>query len=260
MLGGQLVGFAVALVVVGLSGEAPAGPVALGWAALAGVSGTVGLWGFYQVLATGQMSLGAPLVAVIGAGVPALVGIARGDELTLIQLVGIGCGLAAIAVVSWTGGAPLADPEAVARGIVSPAAPIGRSLPLILLAGLGFAGFFLAMHEATGLSGQIWFLLLAARAATVSVAALLVVLARPTVAGAIAAWPFFLVVGVGDFGGNAFFVLASQQAALSVAVILSSLYPVTTVLLAAWLLRERLQRWQLAGVGLALVGVLLIAL
>jgi drug/metabolite transporter (DMT)-like permease len=60
--------------------------------------------------------------------------------------------------------------------------------------------------------------------------------------------------------GNAFFVLANAQGALSVAVVLSSLYPVTTILLARIILHERLRGGQLVGVAAALAGVVLIAI
>ena len=259
ILGGQAVGLLIAMTLVALSGEPRPEPAGLAWGALAGASGTIGLLGFYRVLAEGQMSLAAPLVAVIGAGLPALVGIVLGESLGLLQVLGIACGLLAIAIVSWTGGAPLADAGAVVLGEATPAPPITRAWPLILLAGLGFAGFYLAINQATTSSGAVWWPLLAARAATVAVGVLLVARARPGTAGVRAAWPLFLVIGGGDFGGNAFFVLASQQGPLAVAVILSSLYPVTTVLLATWLLHERLRPWQVAGVVLALAGVLLIA-
>jgi drug/metabolite transporter (DMT)-like permease len=243
-----------------VSGEPRPAPEALAWGALAGASGTIGLLGFYRVLAEGQMSLAAPLVAVIGAGLPALLGILLGESLGALQLLGVGCGLLAIAVVSWTGGAPLADPAAVARGEAHPAPAVTRAWPLILLAGLGFAGFYLAISQATASGGgAVWWPLLAARAATVVVGMVLVLRARPPMAGLRTAWPLMLVIGGGDFGGNAFFVLASQQGPLAVAVILSSLYPVTTVMLATWLLHERLRRWQVLGVVLALLGVVLIA-
>jgi drug/metabolite transporter (DMT)-like permease len=65
----------------------------------------------------------------------------------------------------------------------------------------------------------------------------------------------FLVNGAGDLCGNAFFVLAARADALSVAVVLSSLYPVVTALLAALLLRERLKPLQIVGVILASLSV-----
>ena len=64
-----------------------------------------------------------------------------------------------------------------------------------------------------------------------------------------------LVTGLGDLGGNAFFVLAARADALSVAVVLSSLYPVVTTLLAALFLRERLRPLQIVGVVLASLSV-----
>jgi drug/metabolite transporter (DMT)-like permease len=64
-----------------------------------------------------------------------------------------------------------------------------------------------------------------------------------------------LLTGMGDLGGNAFFVLAARADALSVAVVLSSLYPIVTAVLAALLLRERLRPIQIAGVVLASLSV-----
>ena len=209
----------------------------------------MGLYAFYRALASGQMAVVAPLVAVIGAGVPAAVGIARGDQLSGLQVAGMACGLVAIVVVSW--------PGRVAPTHGGPG--VGRLLPLIVIGGLGFAGFFLAIHEAMRVAGSTWWPLIGARGATVVLAAVVAIAVRPRREGVAAVAPLILGAGVADYGGNAFFLLASQGGALSVPVILSSLYPVTTVLLAAWLLHERLHRWQVAGIALALVGVGLIA-
>ncbi|TAM56841.1 MAG: EamA/RhaT family transporter [Chloroflexota bacterium] len=218
---------------------------------------------FYRALATGEMSLAAPLTAVIGAGVPAAVGILAGERLEDPQLLGLACGLAAVLIVSRTAD----DPRAEARSRQT-----ARSLPLILLAGLGFAGFFLAIGQATAAgSGTIWWPLLSARATTVVVAAAVIVAIRltgrapapgSTPRRAWASVPLLLIAlaGLGDFGGNGFFLLADSSGAFSLAVILSSLYPVLTVILAGVLLRERLSHGQLSGVGLAIVGVVLIAL
>jgi drug/metabolite transporter (DMT)-like permease len=67
-------------------------------------------------------------------------------------------------------------------------------------------------------------------------------------------------VGVLDMAGNVAFIGAAQVGALAVATILSSLYPVTTVLLALTLLRERVTRSHLAGIALTVVAIVLIAL
>ena len=247
VLASQSVGLLAAIAAVLLSGERFPGGETLAWGAAAGVAGASGLYAFYRALASGQMALVAPLTAVIGAGVPAAVGIVRGDQLTAWQLGGMACGLVAIVVVSWPGRAGShAGPATI------------RLLPLIVIGGLGFAGFFLAIHQAMSVGGTTWWPLVGARAASVTLAAGIAVAARPSRAGWRAAVPLLLVAGLADYGGNGLFLLAARGA-LSVPVVLSSLYPVTTVLLAAWLLHERLHRWQLAGIALALAGVALIA-
>lgn len=264
----QAVGLLLAIVAVLLSGEPAPGSASLLWAALAGLAGLAGVACFYRALATGEMSLAAPLTAVIGAGVPAVVGLVAGDVLEPLQLLGMACGLAAVAVVSRSAGSPAA--EARSR-------QTARSLPLILVAGLGFAAFFLAIGQATDLGGgAIWWPLLAARAITVAVAVIVLAGLRAGPSGrsrpsalAGARTPLLALVataglpiglaGLGDFGGNGFFLIAQGDGVFSLAVILSSLYPVTTVILAAGLLHERLTWMQLGGVALALVGVVLIA-
>jgi len=230
-----------------LSGERYPGLETLAWGATAGVAGASGLYAFYRALAGGRMALVAPLTAVIGAGVPAAVGIVRGDQLTGLQLGGLACGLMAIVVVSWPGGVgPRSGPG------------VARLLPLIVIGGLGFAGFFLAIHQAMTVGGTTWWPLVGARVATVALAGGIALLVRPSRRGLRAASRLLLVAGLADYGGNGLFLLAARGA-LSVPVVLSSLYPVTTVLLAAWLLHERLHRWQVGGIALALAGVALIA-
>jgi drug/metabolite transporter (DMT)-like permease len=249
VLGSQAIGLLIACSAILLSGERFPGPETLAWGAAAGVAGATGLYAFYRALAGGQMALVAPLTAVIGAGVPAAVGLVRGDQLVAVQVVGMACGLAAIVVVSW--------PGQVAAGRVGGGTP---PLPLVVVGGLGFAGFFLAIHQAMSVGGTTWWPLFGARAATVALALVVAVVMRPRRAGLRGVAGLIVLAGVTDYGGNALFLLASRGGALSAPVVLSSLYPVTTVLLAAWALHERLRGWQLAGVGLALVGVALIAI
>jgi drug/metabolite transporter (DMT)-like permease len=248
ILGSQSMGLLAACAAIILSREPFPGLETLAWGAAAGVAGATGLYAFYRALAGGQMALVAPLTAVIGAGVPAAVGIVRGDQLMAVQLVGMACGLAAIVVVSWPGRATPGG----ARGGLPP-------LPLIIVGGLGFAGFFLAIHQAMSVGGTTWWPLFGARIATVALALVVAAVMRPRRDGLRGVAGLIVLAGVTDYGGNAFFLLASRGGELSAPVILSSLYPVTTVLLAGWALHERLRGWQLAGVGLALVGVALIA-
>ena len=68
-----------------------------------------------------------------------------------------------------------------------------------------------------------------------------------------------LVAGTLDTSGNLLYLIASQAGRLDVSAVLASLYPAGTMLLAAWLLRERATRSQIAGMVLALAAVALIA-
>ena len=67
------------------------------------------------------------------------------------------------------------------------------------------------------------------------------------------------LTGVGDTGGNLFYIAATAVGTLSVTVVLASLYPVSTALWALIVLGERLSRTRLAGVGLALAAAVLIS-
>jgi len=223
------------------------GAAPLAWGAVAGLAGLVGITALYRALADGTMGIASPIAALIGAALPAVAGLLLGDRLAPSGVVGIGCGLLAIVAVAAPG-----DRGAAGRDV-------RRSLPLILVAGLGFAGFYLGIDQAVRAGGATWWPLLAARAATVVVS--FVVVGRLRLGGRLSgSWRMLVATGLGDLMGNAFFVLANAQGALSAAVVLSSLYPVTTVLLARVVLGERLHLGQAIGVGLALLGVVLIAL
>ena len=109
-----------------------------------------------------------------------------------------------------------------------------------------------------------WWILTGARATTVLLVLVGLLVARPALPGAGGGLrsPFAtaIAVGLGDLLGNAFFLASNAEGALSVAVVLSSLYPVTTIILARVFLHERLRGGQLIGVAAALVGVVLIAI
>jgi len=110
------------------------------------------------------------------------------------------------------------------------------------------------------LSGNLWLPLLMARGSAAGVLLVLATVTRAASLGAASRYlPLLVIVGLTDLGGSLFFMLANASGPLSIAVVLSSLYPVTTALLAWLVLRERLGRAQLVGAGLALAGIALIA-
>lgn len=234
------------------------GTTALLWGATAGISGVLGLAVFYGAMARGMMSLVAPVSALVAAAVPAAAGVLRGDALGPPQLVGMVLALVAVAVIS----RPLGNEPGPARpGRMDGTAPRNDAwvLPMAIAAGLGFAGFFLAIDQAHVAGGAQWWPVTAARlgGSLVVLAVVIATRTRPSAPWRVA--PLLLATSVGDLGGTLFFSLAILAGPLSLGAVVSSLYPVTTVLLAWLLLRERLGRAHLLGVVLALAGVLLIS-
>jgi len=217
------------------------------WAAAAGVAGMVGLVLFYRALADGVMSVVAPVTALCAAAVPVLVSLALGDRLGLSAALGIALALVAVVLVSAEEG--LSSLRRIR--------PAGLGAPLA--AGVGFGLFFALLDQTRPASGLTP--LVATRGAAV-VLILLVSLAgrrplripRPTV-------PVVLLAGALDITANALYLLATQRPGpLAVLGVLASLYPVSTVVLAQLVLRERLVRTQAVGLGAAVAAVVLITL
>jgi drug/metabolite transporter (DMT)-like permease len=255
----QASGLIVAVSLLLVSGELMPGSEALLWAAAAGVSGSIGLGAFYLALSRGTMGLVAPLTALIAAAIPAIIGIAAGDQIGPLVLAGILTALVAVVIIAMPDGAP-----------GTPAVPTfhgsrAREWLLIVVGGLGFSGFFLCIDASHAAGGAVWWPLATVKVAgTLSVAAVCLALfaARraPQLRVGRAALLMGALAGLGDLGGNLFFVLASDVGQLAIAVVISSLYPVSTALLARAFLHERLGRLRTAGVALAVGGVVLIGL
>ncbi len=228
--------------------------VAFLWAAVAGLGGTFGLGAFFVALGRAPMSLVAPVAGVLAAGIPAAVGIALGDALPPHRVLGLGLAIAAVVLVSLSGTAGGESSSGVTR--------LDRlGLSLAVAAGIGFAAFYLLIDRADAIAegvGPLWLLVPVRLTGIVTIGIVLLArrqaVARPTLAAA----PILALAGLGDVGGNLFFVLAQGMVPFSVAAVLSSMYPVVTVLLAAGLLHERLARVQLIGVALAVAAIVLI--
>jgi drug/metabolite transporter (DMT)-like permease len=228
--------------VVALAGNGPPGASVL-WAALAGLFGTIGLAAFYRGMAVGSISVVAPIAAV-GAVVPVTFGIATGDDVSAVQLAGFALAL---------GGVALASFEQHESGDVKMAAGV----PWALAAVIGFGGYYVPMHEASE-QDFLWAALVFR--ATVGVIAFAAWLAfRPSLTAARGSLGAIALIGLADTAGNTLFAAASSLGEVSVVSVLATLYPVTTVALAAVVLSERVSRLQGVGVVAALVGVVLIS-
>jgi drug/metabolite transporter (DMT)-like permease len=232
------------LAVVGVPGQ-PA-PADLAWGAVAGLAGGAGAMLLYHALASGIMSVVAPVTAASAALLPVAVGVAGGDAVSVTAAAGMACGLVAIPCVSMSG--------APAGGSRRPSL---RGVSGALLAGVAFGLFFVLLSPTSAGSG-LW-PLVAARCA--SLAALLA-------AWTVGRWAMrldrgtarpALLSGVLDMSSSVLYLLSVREGYLSIAGLLASLYPVSTLLLAGVMLRERASRIQWTGVALALAGVVLLA-
>ena len=228
--------------VVAIAGNAPPGSSIL-WAALAGVFGTVGLASFYRGMAVGSISIVAP-IAAIGAVVPVVFGIATGDEVSRLQILGFVLALSGVALASFerqeTGQARLA-----------------AGVPWAIAAVIGFGGYYVPMHEASEQDFLWAALVFRSTVAVLAFAAWLVL--RPPLRAARGHLGAIAMIGILDTAGNTLFAAAASLGEVSVVSVLATLYPVTTVALAAIVLSERIDRLQLVGVASALTGVVLIS-
>lgn len=237
-LGGMLFMASVALI---LHAGFPARPQVL-WSLAAGSIGGISLALFYKSLASGKMGLTAPVAAVLGAGIPTIFSIATEG----FPGVGHVFGFVLAGIGVWL----------ISRAEDGGIRPDG--IGLAMLAGIGFAGFYLCIRQA-GNGSALWTATIS-RSASFLVTSVVVILGghwRQRLGPPILA--LAVLAGLLDITGSMVFIRASQSGRLDEAVVLSSLYPVVTVLLARIFLREHFTRWKLVGMIAALVAVPIIA-
>lgn len=211
------------------------------WGAAAGLAGVTGLTAQYRALAVGRMGIVAPVAAVLGTSIPVLFAAISEGLPGAGQLAGFALAIAGVWII--------------ARPEVSGGRPDG--LGLAVLAGLGFGAFFILIDQVS--EGAVFWPLVAARGMSFVVLALIVMASSVAWRPDRSALPLVIVAGVLDVGGNTFFLLAAQAGRLDVASVMSSLYPMVTVLLARLVLQEHVTRLQTAGIAAAVAAIPLIA-
>jgi drug/metabolite transporter (DMT)-like permease len=240
--GAQLAGLLLAVALAALWGAARVTVADAGWSLASGVVVGIGLALFYAAMGRGLISVVAPVAAMTGASVPVVFSLVRGERPGTVALAGIVAAVIAIGIVS------------AAPGGGGGSGALGLALGAGALFGLFFVFLSLA-HEDAGL----WPVALSRVGSAGALVVLALVLTRGIDPGR-TVLPAVLIVAVLEVIAAATLLLALQRGPVSVASVLASLYPVSTTVLAAGVLHERLRPTQLAGVGLALVAVVLIAL
>jgi drug/metabolite transporter (DMT)-like permease len=212
---------------------------------LGGLVGLVGLAALYRGMAIGVVSIVAAIAATAPI-VPLVAGLILGERPSALQLTGMAVALAGVLFLT------------VER---RPSGGNQRLLPgvgLALVAALAFGGFLLAMRYASRPDPLLG--VLAVRVGSVGALLALAAIRRPGLRLGPPDFGILFAVGILDVGADVLFAVATTIGLLSVVSVLSSLYPVVTVLLARLVLDERLKRAQGLGILLAFAGVLLISL
>ena len=217
------------------------GNTSLVWSLIAGSVGGMALALFYRSLASGNMGLVAPVAAVLGAAIPTIVtafaaGFPGYRRVLGFILAGIGVWL--ISRIEGSAGRP-------------------EGLGMAVLAGIGFAGFYLCIHQA-GNASALW-VAACSRFASLLVTGAFVLFGRYLRAVPAPVLTIALLAGILDITGSVVFIRAAQIGRLDAAVVLSSLYPAVTVVLARIFLHEHFSRARTIGMVAALVAVPMIA-
>lgn len=259
----QLAGALGLAVALAIEGAGPAGPgfssslgPGVAWGLAAGVGSGCALVLFYRGLADGTMSVVAPISAC-GAVVPVAAAVLTGNQPGALAALGILAAITGVVLVS----RPRPHPSSTGTPVGS-----GRVVAMALGSALGFGLFYVFVDAGTAAAGTsgshsspLW-VIAGARMSSLAILSTIALFSRRSALR----WPgrrigAVALVGIGDTGANLLFAYAATTGNLAVVGVLGSLYPVATVILARWLLGERLSGGQNAGVVLALTGVGLLA-
>jgi uncharacterized membrane protein len=255
-------GVIVALAAAAMSGGAIS-LAGLAWGMSAGLIGGFGLIVFYIGLAAGPMSVVAPVSGLVSTILPVAVALAEGERPAAGVYVGALLCLVAIVLASSAAPADTSAGPAATQGRPKR----GRAIGYGVVSGAAFGLFFLLIRNA-GQSGELWPVAAGRIGEVASLLITAAVLRRSLLPGRTSGTSgtsgsllmTAAAAGVIDVIANVCYVAATRTGMFGLAVVLSSLYPGVTVLLARVVLGERLRWVQRAGLALAAIGVLLVAL
>jgi uncharacterized membrane protein len=259
--------FAVLVAIARLRGDMFPHGALLAWGVAAGVAGGLSLICFYIALSRGAMGASATLSGLLAAAIPATLTLWREGSPGGLTLLGFAVAGTAIWLIAGSPADSPFDPAAAAD-----AGARGReTLTLAMLAGVGFGFYFVALKMA-GSAGIVW-PMATARIGSITTCGMIFVVQRlrsgkaagsPVAMGPVAmgrrAVGWALATALLDTSGNLLFVAATRAGRLDVAAVLASLYPASTILLAALALGERPTQRQALGMAAAVAAVALIAL
>lgn len=217
------------------------------WGGASGVASAFAFALLYRSLAIGPMSVISPITALVSAVLPVAVGIAEGERTDGWGATGLVLALVAVILVSSN------PPQEHTR--VS-----AQALLVAVAAGTAIAAQLVCLHQSPTDSG-IAPLIAGRVVSSFLLVSTAVLVGRSSLAGV--KWSDVLLAasaGALDSTANLCFLLAARHGELAVAAVITALYPASTVLLARFVLSERIHRLQLGGLGIAAAAVVLLAL
>ncbi len=218
------------------------------WALAAGAVGGFSLAIFYGALATSQMGLTAPISALMGAAIPTLFDIAIEGAPNRWTIAGFALAILAIWLITRPEPASTAENAGRSGG--------RRTILTAALAGVGFACFYLFVHQAHGSPAWIAGI---SRIGSFTATGTAVLVTRAPLKLDRPGFTLSVFAGCADISASALFIFANQHGRLDEAVVITSLYPAVTVLLAWLVLKEHFSRWRFIGLLAALAAVPLIS-
>jgi len=213
------------------------------FALLAGSVGAIGISSLYHALSLGNSAIAAPTSAVLGAVFPVFFTIFTQGAPSTLKIIGFVLAVVGIWLVSFN--ASRKDIKA------------NKAFWLAVLSGLAFGGFFICISQVEG--NRVFTPLVLARSAMFFVSLLILLKAKQPFPSP-RVHPIAVLAGFLDAGGNVLFLLAKQFARLDAAVVLSSIYPAFTILLARVILKETITRQQWMGILVCLSAIVLITI
>ncbi len=229
------------------------------WGAVGGLAIAVALTTFYRALALGPIATAAAITGLIGSALPVLTGLLLGEIPSTLTLVGIGLAVPAAVLVS-VGGMGIRGAASIThspRERVVSARQTNQTRALAVVAGIGFGVFFIALSRTSEDGGL--FPLLGARAASIAGLAIVLTATKTWAPLSKAAWPAVAIAGVLDMAANSLYLTALKFGSFTWVAALTSLYPVSTVVLARIVLKEKLAPGQVVGLVMAGGALLLVA-
>ncbi len=219
------------------------------WGLCAGIASGLSLTCFYMALAQGAMGASAAISGLLAAAIPAIVSMVVQGSPGALHLTGFVVAGIAIWLIA-------ASPAGTERSS-------NTTMALAIAAGAGFGIYFVALKMA-GVAGIVWPMVLSRTGSltTCSLFLLLVTVRKMDTTTRLtrSAVLWALSIATMDTSGNMLFIAATRAGRLDIAAVLASLYPASTILLAAWTLKEHPTRRQAIGMGIAAVAIVLISL